>query len=159
VNSKYLVLKERIIEELVFVKRSMQKAEEAWNKAKIENDDCYYDSTALNLHHMYNGIERIFEQIARNVDESYPEGSNWHRDLLVQMTLNIPKLRPRVISDDLFIILNEFRSFRHVVRNIYTFQYDLDKINTLIALLKESSTEIFHEFDEFNTFLSASFVD
>jgi hypothetical protein len=28
VNSKYLVLKERIIEELFFVKRSMQKAEE-----------------------------------------------------------------------------------------------------------------------------------
>ncbi len=34
-NSKYLVLKERIIEELFFVKRSMQKAEEAWNKAKL----------------------------------------------------------------------------------------------------------------------------
>jgi len=49
---------------------------------------------ALNLHGFYAGIEQIFEDIAKSVEVSVPPGSDWHRDLLVQMTTDFPSTRP-----------------------------------------------------------------
>lgn len=155
-NSKYLITLERIREEMEFVNQSITKSEKAWQKAKISNDDSFYDSVALNLHNMYNGIERIFEQIAINVDESTPEGKNWHRDLLIQMSLNIKDIRPNVISDPLFKILDKYRSFRHVVRNIYTFQFDLGKLDQLIDHLKDFTKLLNTDIENFYRFLTCS---
>lgn len=42
-------------------------------------------SVALNLHDFYNGLERIFERIAENIDEIKPEGLNWHQEILKQI--------------------------------------------------------------------------
>ena len=41
-------------------------------KAQQTHDDGYWDGVALNLHNFYSGIERIFEDIARTVDDSVP---------------------------------------------------------------------------------------
>jgi len=38
------------------------------------------------LHSFYNGLENIFLSIAKGVDQQVPTGSQWHRDLLVQMS-------------------------------------------------------------------------
>jgi hypothetical protein len=78
----------------------------------------YLDSVALNLHGFYTGIERLFELIARHIDESVPSDKNWHRSLLKQMTENYKNYRPAVISQSIFFELDEFRRFRHVVRNV-----------------------------------------
>lgn len=59
------------------------------------------DSVALNLHGFYSGLERIFEKIAASVDGSIPEGANWHRELLHQLSMEIDGIRPAVISSDL----------------------------------------------------------
>ncbi len=37
------------------------------------------------LHSFYNGIENIFLSIAKKIDKNVPSGTQWHRDLLVQM--------------------------------------------------------------------------
>ena len=54
-----------------------------------------------------------------------PQGFNWHQVLLEQMTNEIPDIRPAVISEVTYEALDEYRGFRHVVRNIYAFQLDL----------------------------------
>jgi hypothetical protein len=56
------------------------------DKAIRTGDDGYWDGVALNLHGFCVGIERILEDIARSLDESVPEGADWHRALLIQMT-------------------------------------------------------------------------
>ena len=73
-NTKYIFLKERITEELPYVLHSISRAENAWQKVKQQTDDAFLDSVALNLHNMYSGLERIFEQIATNMDGFFPEG-------------------------------------------------------------------------------------
>jgi hypothetical protein len=50
------------------------------------------------LHDFYTGIEKIFESIAKEVDHRLPMGEEWHSELLHQMTLDIPGLRPQVIQ-------------------------------------------------------------
>ena len=46
-------------------------------------------------------------------------GKQWHRDLLIQMSLDISQTRPKIISQETVTNLDEYRRFRHVVRNVY----------------------------------------
>jgi hypothetical protein len=88
---------------------------------------------ALNLHGLYSGLERIFEKIASTIDGSVPSGVNWHQELLNQMAVEVPRIRPAVISVDLKKDdLEEYRGFRHVVRNVYTYRLDPEKLRPLV---------------------------
>ena len=57
------------------------------------------------------GLEHLFEKIAALVDESIPTGSNWHQELLRQMNIEVPGVRPAVISAELRTALEEYRGF------------------------------------------------
>ncbi|MGB9887889.1 MAG: hypothetical protein ACPLRW_12990, partial [Moorellales bacterium] len=48
-----------------------------------------------------------------------PETLRWHKQLLNRMTLEVPEVRPPVISKDLARTLDEYLRFRHVFRNVY----------------------------------------
>jgi hypothetical protein len=80
-------------------------------------------------------LERIFERIATAIDSSLPSGTNWHRELLNQMAIEVPGIRPAVISSDLKEKLEEYRGFRHVVRNVYTYRLKPEKIEGLVSML------------------------
>jgi hypothetical protein len=53
----------------------LERAEKGWQHSKIDSDDMYVDSVALNLHGFYSGLERLFELIATVVDERKPQGA------------------------------------------------------------------------------------
>jgi len=105
---------------------------EGWQRARRANDDYYLDSVALNLHGFYSGLERIFALIAEIIDGSLPQGENWHLLLLQQMTAETPETRPAVISEEVSRRLNEYRGFRHIVRNVYTYRFDPAKVEKLV---------------------------
>lgn len=105
----YAVLAGRIREALSDLERVVRRAEDLLSKAQQRNDDGYLDGVALNLHGFYAGVERIFEDIARNLDEAVPAGPDWHRDLLLQMSAAIDGVRPAVISPETRFCLDEYR--------------------------------------------------
>ena len=76
------------------------------------------NTIATDLADVYNGIERIFERIAREIDTFMPTGSQWHKNLLAQMAEKRPERRP-VISENTRRELEELLEFRHKVNNIY----------------------------------------
>lgn len=92
----------------------------------------YLDAAALNLHDFYSGLERAFYQIAATVDEMVPTGRDWHRELLQQMAVERPQVRPAVVSTEICEALDEYLRFRHVVRNIYAFEFDSDRLGRLV---------------------------
>lgn len=89
-----------------------------------KEQDLFLDSAALNLHDFYAGLERIFEQIASSVDRSVPSEHDRHRALLRQMTIEVQELRPQILLAESAAALDEFLGFRHVVRNVYAFEFD-----------------------------------
>ena len=125
-NADFLVLAGRIRQETAELSTIIARAERACRVARQggEDSDLYVDAMALNLHDFYSGLERIFRQIATTVDRSIPSGQEWHRDLLGQMCVDVPNIRPTVLTRDTCDALDEFMSFRHVVRNVYAFQLD-----------------------------------
>lgn len=152
-SKKYLVLSQNIKNELSEIKKTMQRAKKAWLLALNSEESLYLDSVALNLHDFYSGIERIFERIAENVDETKPESLNWHKEILKQMTLDVPNIRPAVISSELMENLDEYRAFRHIVRNIYSHNFKSKKIKVLIENIEELYIEIENNLKIFCNFL------
>ena len=151
-SKKYLVLSQNINIELEEISKTVQRAKKAWALALERDDSLYLDRVALSLHDFYNGLERIFERIAEIVDEYKPSSVNWHQEIVKQMTLEVPNIRPVVIYQDLKENLDEYRAFRHIVRNEYSHNFRIDKMKSLIENIDkvfneaENSLQIFCEF-------------
>ena len=148
-----IILSARILEELKEISITAKRAESTWEKAVDNNDDLYFDSVALNLHSFYSGIEKIFKIIAKEIDMSLPENPNWHEELLIQMSLNVHNVRPPVISNKLRDDLQDYRGFRHLIRNIYTYNVNPEKIKPLIEKLPLLLKNIKKELRLFSDFL------
>jgi hypothetical protein len=151
----YLVVADRIRQELTDLERVIARAERAITAARQrpEDQDLYVDSAALNLHDFYTGLERIFQQIATTIDGSLPTGGEWHRDLLYQTQEDVPDLRPPVLSAEAVQALDEFLRFRHVVRNIYAFQFDPKRVARLVQLMSPAFHQAQIELIAFAEFL------
>lgn len=128
---RLIKLSERIRSEVVDLRSVIDRVKEGWQRSKQSGDDYYLDSVVLNLHGFYSGLERTFELIASSVDSSKPNDKEWHKTLLYQMAQEVPQVRPAVISEKSRNRLDEYRGFRHVVRNVYTFKFDPQKVGKL----------------------------
>ena len=151
----YQLLAQRIREDLGDMERSVHRAERAWQAAeRAQSDqDVYIDSAALNLHSFYSGSERLFEYTAHQLDGGPPKGDAWHRELLRQMTLEVGGVRPAVISVQTAQRLDEFRRFRHVVRNGYAEYLEPGRIGDLAGKLPALWDRLRSELEAFAGFL------
>lgn len=122
-------------------------------RAQQSNDDFYPDNVALNLHGFYSGLECIFALIAEIIDGSLPQGENWHLLMLHQMAEEKTQLRPAVISEAVSNRLNEYRGFRHVVRNAYTYHFDSFKVEKLVHPAPDLFKQLQAELLAFASFL------
>ncbi|MFO7633091.1 MAG: hypothetical protein R6W76_11150 [Caldilinea sp.] len=129
--SEIAALNGRIRQALLDIERVAERAESLLQKARKTHDDDYYDGVALNLHSFYAGVEAMFEDIARTLDGVIPDSPNWHQELLRQMAAEIAGVRPAVISVQTRYCLDEYRSFRHLVRNLYTFHLRTSRVAEL----------------------------
>ena len=154
-NTDYLVLANRIREAVGDLEQVIARVERGIRAAKRhqEDVDLYIDAIAINLHDFYSGLERIFRQIGSIVDRSAPASEGWHRDLLNQMCLDIPGIRPRVLSDQTCSDLDEFLRFRHVVRNVYAFRLDGARVTELALEARKLNDRITTELRAFTDFL------
>ncbi|MFA6222562.1 MAG: hypothetical protein WC647_09625 [Desulfomonilaceae bacterium] len=149
----FLTLVGRIEQSLVDLETIVDRAETLADKYRSSLDDGYLDGVALNLHAFYSAIEKIFEDISRTIDAGVPAGPDWHRDLLLQMSAEIPGVRPPVISRHTRLVLDEFRGFRHVVRNIYTFNLRADRVIELTGRANDCVSSVQDDLHKFIDFI------
>jgi hypothetical protein len=130
---------QRIRGEVDDLDKITRRVQRSWLIAQRETkeQDIYLDSVALNLHSFYSGLERLFELIARTVDQTTPGGERWHRTLLTQISCDVPGIRPAVISIDNATRLDEFRRFRHLVRNVYASELIPERMADMLATLPD----------------------
>lgn len=155
---RYQVFRERITTDLADVHRAAERASSAFRRAKVggPEETFYLDSAALNLHGFYNGVERLFEWLAREIDGTVPGGSSWHRELLAQLELAVPTVRPAVIRPTTRRALEEYLRFRHLVRNLYTWDFAPTKMQELIDELPSTLQALETDLDQFRQFLAAA---
>lgn len=149
------VLSGRLRAELADLGVVVARAEALAAKARERSDPDYLDGACLNLHSFYADTERLFEEIAREVDGVVPDGPEWHRDLLVQMSAEVPAIRPAVLRADTRNCLDSYRGFRHVVRNVYAFQLKPSRIYELVDDLRGCYEALIRDIEGFCGFLEA----
>ncbi|MFZ1549930.1 MAG: hypothetical protein WAV53_00855 [Anaerolineae bacterium] len=152
-NGIYRTIAGRIRAESQELARVVERTDRIWQQALTSSDDYYVDATALNLHGFYAGLERLLEIIADGVDQAKPGGAHWHDELLRQMAAEIPGVRPPVLSQETRERLDRYRGFRHVVRNVYTYNLDPEQIGVLVKQLAPTMARVAHELTAFADFL------
>ena len=106
------------------------------------------ESVAYHIHNLYNAVEDLLKIVATYFENNITETAKFHIALLTRMTQTIPGIRPALISQETFLILNSLRGFRHFFRHAYgtPIEYEqlknnLDKsINLLPILEKDVNT-------------------
>lgn len=79
----------------------------------------------------YQGIESVFQTVAKRVDGHMPSGPDWHRRLLEQMAAS-SDVRPALISPATLDRLVPFLGFRHLARHTYPFLLEWNRMCDLV---------------------------
>lgn len=126
------ILKEQIKFKINDIDKLFSEYELIFEKIKCGTPDLF-DMTILGsvLHSFYNGIENIFEIIAKNIDKEVPSGNKSHQQLLHQMASE-NDYRKEIIGEELYVRLKEYATFRHFYRHAYSFQLNWEKMKPLI---------------------------
>ncbi|MFG6103298.1 hypothetical protein U2F10_13645 [Leptothoe sp. EHU-05/26/07-4] len=146
-------LAQRIIKEFQSINVALERAVLSWQKFERTDDELYVDSAALNLQGAYNAVERLFEIIARDIDGERPAGNNWHQQLLHQMAMEMGTIRPAVISGESLQGLDNYRAFRHIVRHVYSEEFEAKRIGELVGESRQVFTQVAMELKAFASFL------
>lgn len=152
-NAMYPALAGRLEQTLLDAQRVAERAGMLLGKARQSGDQSYLDGVALNLHGFYAAVESSFEDIARTMDGALPSGRNWHQELLRQMGAELKGVRPAVISRSTRDCLDEYRAFRHHVRNVYTFNLRPERVAALAEEVLSCHEQVRSDVGRFIDFL------
>ena len=152
----YAVLIGRIQRELEDIKAQYLQTRSQLIVVRETDQNAYWMAVSLGLHGIYAGLEKIFEQIAREVDQTLDQQSaRWHKELLEQMAADIPGVRPAVITEQTFRALESYLSFRHVVRSNYAYRLEPARIDANFQLLENGYDSLIQQLNDFCEFLSS----
>lgn len=105
------------------------------------------------LHDFFTTIEDIFKVISVDVNGGLPDTLEWHKQLLLKMSIPISGLRPAVISEGLRWKLDEYLRFRHVFRNVYGYLLDWKRLKPLFEGMEDTYQQFSQEISTFKTFM------
>ncbi len=145
----------RISDEQNKIEETVKRIAERLKKIKtapVEYKEEIETTIAKNLVDCYRGIENIFRRIALDVDLRIPDGSRWHKELLVQMTAPQDERQP-VISQETFELLQELLEFRHVFNNIYGEELVYERTERNAKQISELFNTLSEELDTFVAYL------
>ncbi len=78
------------------------------------------------LHNFYNGIENIFKRILTYSNVEFRDSATWHKDILKTSS------EKGLISDDLYVTLSNYLSFRHFFVHSYSITLRWEELKTLV---------------------------
>lgn len=151
--SHYRVLVARLQNEVSRLDQVVASATSQAKKAQQTQDEDFLKAAALSLQNYYMGVERIFEEVAKQIDQSLPTGSSSHQQLLEQMRLEIPATRPALLSADTFPQIDTLRAFRHVVMHRYGFELQPQRVRELVEQLADCHDLLSRDVQNFCQFL------
>jgi len=97
-------------------------------KSDLKNEDLT-NSLAYKLHNLYSSYEDLFKLIARFFENQIHDlEAGYHSGLINRMKVNIEGVRPSLVSDKSFKLIDELRGFRHVFRHAYSYELDVERV-------------------------------
>lgn len=85
------------------------------------------------MHNLYCAFEDPFEIVAMTFENNIHDKGRYHLELLKRMTIAIQGVRPSLLSEEVFVLLDNLRSFRHFFRHAYSYDLDERKVRIVLA--------------------------
>src|SRR5437660_2753815 len=82
-------------------------------KQVVKIDVTVFEKTfmfSMLLQQLYTALEDLFKQIAKAFENHIEQLESFHKELLVRMNTEIPKIRPAVISTKSLLLLDKIRA-------------------------------------------------
>jgi hypothetical protein len=86
------------------------------------------ESVAYQLHNLYNATEELLKIIATYFENNITDTAKWHSFLLQRMTQTIEGIRPAVLSEETYLLLNSLRGFCHFFRHAYGTKIEYEQL-------------------------------
>lgn len=106
------------------------------------------------LENYYTCLETIFLRISQHFENRLGP-DRWHQDLLQKMTLEIEGVRVAALSEAASAPLLELLRFRHFKRYYFELEYDWDRLDFLVAKLRQAHPLVTHDLARFREFMGA----
>ena len=143
--------------ELKFISREIEtlkrKRERLKDERDTENIDSHIKAIALTLHSIYTGYEKVVEILIKGIDGDLPTAIDYHTALLKRATYEIPEVRPPIISEETFNLLNVLRAYRHKLRRTYTYLISPHKVIDLTEMAVKSWEFLNKDWESFKKYL------
>ena len=111
---------------------------------------------AVALHHGYSAIETALSRVARAIEGSLPTGPDWHQELVESMALDIPEVRPAILSQETLPLLRRLLAFRHFFRHAYAVPLDPAQLADLRAQAEALRAPLRADLEKLDRFLDAA---
>jgi uncharacterized protein YutE (UPF0331/DUF86 family) len=128
-KERLLLLEAEIREQLKMVDRIYKRIEE--RKESFKGSKEGIESMAYQLHNLYGAYEELFEIIA-DFFENEIEGVRYHSNLLKRMKMEIRGIRPLLLSEETYQLLDELRRFRHLFRHAYGMEIEKERVEKVL---------------------------
>lgn len=107
------------------------------------------ESTAYQLHNLYNAVEDLFKIVANAFENSVTDRARWHTELLHRMALEIQGVRPALLSRKSVELLDELRAFRHFFRHAYGVRLRSSRIEEDVGIARQLQPLLKHDVQHF----------
>jgi type I restriction-modification system DNA methylase subunit len=135
------IVKIKIEYEISRIEKSLADVKPLLDLCKIREPDIIEMTAAAQvLHSFYNGVESVIVLFFKYKDEKLPNDIRWHKTLF-EMAFGSNSNNIRIIRDDIKKKLENYLSFRHLIRHSYSSELDWNRMGPLIKEI-ESIWEI-----------------
>ena len=108
---------------------------------------------AVKTQQFYTAIEDLLKQIAKSFENHVQDLSIVHEELLVRLHTAIPPIRPRLLSEESFVLLDKIRAFCHFICHAYDCELLEVKLKAIQDKLKTSYVVLEKDVLEFRQFV------
>lgn len=112
-------------------------------------EDAQIESTGYWLHNLYSAYEDLFKLVSRFWENNITDNGGYHVNLLKRMRVEIPGIRPALLSQSSYKSIDNLRGFRHVFRHAYSFGLDGERVTFLLTKVLNDRSSIMTELNQF----------
>ena len=115
------------------------------------------ESAGYWMHNLYCAFEDLFKLVAGFWENTLSVDGDFHIQLLKRMQLSIQDIRPALLSEPSYRLLNELRGFRHVFRHAYNYGLDDERINALLRKILDQKGTVIKDLKTFRN-ITAGYI-
>ena len=148
-KNELLALVAEIRDDLGAVARLVPALLQARKAVEHAGDPMQIMAAAGYLHQLYTATESIHERIVRLLDGAVPTGERWHHDLLTRVGIEVPGVRPAVLTSVTRARLARLLRFRHFFRHAYRIDLLSEEVLSTAAGIEQTVSDYDQELQTF----------